>query len=203
MLGAGAVLLDHQDARACALPASRCAAAERARARRSPRADCAVTAGESLPSGHIVCCSVAFSPRRAAPRRARSSAASMRVVDRVDDDDAVLRRAAGRVVERLRAHDQFGRARDVGALVDDHRDVAGADAERRRAARVGGAHVGLRAGRDDEVALPHQLVRRLLAHRRRQQLHQVARRADAVELRVDELDQLRARSTSPSATARR
>ena len=69
--------------------------------------------------------------------------------------------------------------------------------------RVGGAHVGLRAGGDDQVALAHQLGGRLLGDRRRQHLHQVARRADPVELRVDVLEQPRRRWSSPWATARR
>ena len=68
----------------------------------------------------------------------------------------------------------------VGGLVDDHRDVARAHAERRRAARIARPHVALRARDDDEVGLLHELARQLLGHRRGQHLHEIARRADAL-----------------------
>ena len=80
----------------------------------------------------------------------------------------------------------------IGAVVDDHRDVAGAHAERRRAAGITRAHVGLRAGDDDEVALLHELAGAFLGHRRGQHLHEVGRRADALELRMHVFEQLRA-----------
>ena len=87
------------------------------------------------------------------------NAASMRLVDRIDQYDAVFRRAASRVVECLRAHDFLGRSgRRSARLVDDRSDVARTDAEGWRAARVGGSYVRLRPGGHHEVRLPHQLV---------------------------------------------
>ena len=138
-----------------AMPASGgVAAAAGQRARRSPSPTWPVQPAESLPSCHISALQATPSARRrAAPRRAPRAPRAVASSHRGDDDDAVLRRAAGRVVEGLGAHDAVGGGVDVGRLVDDAGDVAGADAERRRAARVGRAHVGLRAGRDDEVAL--------------------------------------------------
>ena len=56
---------------------------------------------------------------------------------------------------------------DVGGLVDDRGDVAGADADRRRAARIRRAHVGLRARRDDEIGRAHEGERRLALDRDR------------------------------------
>ena len=135
------------------------------RARRSSRADCAMTAGASLPSGNIAACELprllgveqhaAFARERrdAARRRPASTAITL-----FSDEQLV---ALSNVFERAILRRGVG---DVGGLVDDHRDVAGADADRRRAALVRGAHVGLRAGRDDEIGLPHQLER-VLARR--------------------------------------
>ena len=62
-----------------------------------------------------------------------------------------------------------------------------------RAAFVRGAHVGLRPGGNDEIGLAHQREGLLARHRRRQHLHEVARRADAVELGVHVLEQQRER----------
>ena len=98
------------------------------------------------------------------PSRARARQQS--VVHGGHGDHAVLRRARGRVIERLRPRDLRGRGGNIGRLVDDDRHVASAHAHRRCPAFVGGAHVVLRAGRDDEIGLPHERVR-LLARRRR------------------------------------
>ena len=54
-----------------------------------------------------------------------------------------------------------GRFLDVHVAVDDHRHVAGADAERRLARRVGRLHHRAAAGGDDDVDDLHQLLRRL------------------------------------------
>ena len=105
------------------------------------------------------------------------------------DDHAVLGRAARCVVENLRRHDFFRGVLDVRAVIHDHRDVAGADAERGLAARITGAHVGAGAGHDDEIRLVHELGRRLFGHRRGQHLHEIARRADAREFRMYVADQ--------------
>ena len=83
-------------------------------------------------------------------RRAQIAAGPLKrgdglVIDRVDDDDRVLGRAGGRVVEDLRVADFDRRLVEVGGLIDDDRDVAGADANRGRAAGVGPADVVLRA----------------------------------------------------------
>ena len=99
-------------------------------------------------------------PRRARPASEMAALAPpaprSRGVDRVDDHHRVLRRARGRVVEGFGARDLVRGIRQVGALVDDHRHVAGADADRRRAAAIGRAHVVLRAGADDQVDRLHQ-----------------------------------------------
>ena len=95
------------------------------------------------------------------------------------------------MIEGLRAGDLRGRRGHVGRLVDDHRHVAGTDAERRRAAFVRRAHVGLRAGRDDEIRLAHQRIGQLAGDGRRQLQHEIARRPDPVELGVHEFQQQR------------
>ena len=51
------------------------------------------------------------------------------------------------------------RVGEIRARVDDQHHVARADADRRRAARIRRADVGLRAGGRDQVRLAHQLVR--------------------------------------------
>ena len=197
MIVADAVLLDHQDARLPGRDGAPGGAIGTGRLggalARSRVADWPITAGDSLPSGHIKAASVAFcdaSTQNGAPRRERREQPR---TYRIDDDKAVLRRAAGGVVEGLGAQDAFGGGLDVGGLVDDAGDVAGADAEGRRAAGVGGAHVGLRAGGDDEVGEAHEVGRRALGHRRGQHLHQVARQlrrhAGALELGMDVADQ--------------
>ena len=76
-------------------------------------------------------------------------------------NDAVFRRAAGRVVENLRGCDLARGIGNVSGLVDDDGNVACAYADRRRAARIGSANVRLRAGRYDEIGLAHQLERLL------------------------------------------
>ena len=114
----------------------------------------------------------------------------------VDDNQAVFRRATGSVVKGLRTDNAVGGERQISALVDDSCHVAGADAKGRRSTGVCSAHIGLRTGRYHQVALAHQFQRRRLAHRRRQQLHQIVGRADAVKLRVDECDQTRAGAPS-------
>ena len=136
-------------------------------------------------------------PRRLVPRERHPAVlrklGAERLRHRLERDHAVLRRAGGRVVERLRPRDLGGCVCNVRRLVDDDRHVAGAHAERGRAARVGGAHVVLRSGGHDEIGLAHQLPRVLARHRHRQHLHEVARRADAVELGVHVVDQPRER----------
>ena len=114
------------------------------------------------------------------------------VINRVDDHHAILRRAARCIVERLRLRDQLRRAIRIGIGIDDARDVARADTERRRPALVGGADVGLRPGRDDEVHGLHQRMRGFAHHRRRQDLDQVGRRTDLAQLFVNVVDQHRA-----------
>jgi hypothetical protein len=84
------------------------------------------------------------------------------VVHRVLDDDCLLARADHAVVKRLGQHDRRHRHLQVGGRVDDGRRVAGADAERRVAARVGGVHERGPAGREHERRLRR-------AHRRLRQ----------------------------------
>ena len=131
--------------------------------------------------------------RRAARRTSLANAATSASYTPRIRDHAVLRRARRRVIERLRAGDLRRSRGHVGGLVDDHRHVARADADRRRAAFVRGAHVVLRAGRDDEIRLPHERVGLFARRRRRQLQHQVARRADSLELLVHEPEQQRQR----------
>ncbi len=152
-----------------------------------------MTRGASLPFGNIAffrrCVSSPSSstpPSRANASRSASATAPTTITLFSDEQ----RR---RVVEGLRARDLRRRFGDVGGLVDDHRNVAGAHAERRRAAFVRGAHVRLRSGGHDEVGLPHQRECLLARHRRRQHLHEIARRADAVELGMHVLEQQRER----------
>ena len=84
----------------------------------------------------------------------------------------------------------------VSSTIDG--DVAGADAERRRAARVGRAHVRLRSGGDDQVRLAHQLDgrARLLTG-----AGSTCTRSRGAPMRsssrVDEVEQQRAASSQP------
>ena len=66
----------------------------------------------------------------------------------------LLVRADDAVVERGARDDLVDRLLDVHVAVDDHRHVAGADAERRLARRVGGLHHRAAAGGDDDVDRP-------------------------------------------------
>ena len=102
-------------------------------------------------------------------------------VDRIDHHQRVLGGAGGRVVEGLGARDPGRSSGEIGALVDDHRHVAGADPDRRRAARVGLADVGLAAGADDQVDRAHQEPGPCPVDRLRQHLDQVRRQADLGE----------------------
>ena len=103
------------------------------------------------------------------------------VVDRIDDDDGVLRRARRGVVEGLGEADLGRRVGEVGGLVDDRGGVAEADADRRPAAAVGPAHVVLGARHHHEVRGVHQLLGERLGHPR-QDLHEVLRVARAGQL---------------------
>ena len=71
---------------------------------------------------------------------------------------------------------------DVHVAVDDDRHVAGADAERRPAGRVGRLHHRAAAGGDDDVDGLHQLLRRL-DRALPDHLHEVVRPA----VRLDDL----------------
>ena len=153
MLGTDAVLARRSGTSPRAAPGGRAP-----RARRSSPAACAMNAGASLPPANIAASSCRASAASSSTPPSRANAATQRVVHGRDGDHAVLRRARRRVIERLRPRDLRGGGGNVGRLVDDHRHVAGADADRRRAAFVGGAHVVLRPGRDDEIRLPHQRV---------------------------------------------
>ena len=205
MLGADAVFLDHQDARRARDAASARVGGERRRARRSSRPTGRSTAGDSLPSGHISALQRRLL-RGVEQHGAASpaSAASSGVADRVDDtrlfsDEQLV--ALSKVFERTILS---AASVDVGGLVDDRRRRCRrrrrrpACRSRRRRARWPASRWP-RRGRTGASARAVDC----LGDRRRQQLHQVARRADAVELRVDELDQPRARSPSPWARARR
>ncbi len=81
------------------------------------------------------------------------------VVDRLVDDDRLLRRADHAVVERLRVDDGVDRGNDVAGLVEDRGRVAGADADGRGARAVGRLHHAGTARREDEVALLHDEIR--------------------------------------------
>jgi hypothetical protein len=112
------------------------------------------------------------------------------VVDRVDQHHAVVRRAGGGEVERLGDADLLGGVVEVGGLVDGDHRIAGADAERRRAARISGLHHRRAAGGEDAVALAHQLVG-LLDRRRVDAHHEVGRRAHLDDRRAHQVaDQL-------------
>ena len=132
----------------------------------------------------------AFVEQNAAGRRERGEQG---LRDRRHRDHTVLRRAAGRVIEGLGARDLVGGIREIGRLVDDHRDVAGPHTDRGRAARVGCANIGLRARGDDQVDLAHQLRGDFARHRRRHLLHEIERRTDTVQLGVDVAKQQRQR----------
>ena len=167
------------------------------RSRRSARDRCAPT-GRSPPAtacrratSALAACAFCAASSSTAPRA--RSAASIGVAHRVDEHQRCSPTSSWSRCRRSSTRTMRSAARaHVGRLVDDDGDVAGADAEGRRAAGIGRAHVGLRAGGHHQVALAHQLGGACLVDRRRQQLHQVARRADAVELRMDEFDQPRA-----------
>ncbi len=98
------------------------------------------------------------------------------VVDRVDQKDAVVGRAGGGHVERLRHADLLGGVVEVGGLVDGDHRIADADAQRRRAARISGVDHRPAAGGEDAVALLHQLVG-LVERRRVDADDEVGRRA--------------------------
>ena len=117
-----------------------------------------------------------------------------RVGDRFDRDHAVLRRATRRVIEDLRTSYLGSGVVNVRGFIDDHRDITGADADRRCAARIRSANVGRRSRCHHQIGLPHQLERVLPRHGRRQHLHQVTRRADAIELGVNVIEQQRQRT---------
>ena len=77
----------------------------------------------------------------------------------LDDQDALVR-AEHRVVERLAGDQLLGRPLQVGGRVDEHRHVAGTDADRRVAGRVGRAHDTDPTGGEDDVGalVGHQRV---------------------------------------------
>ena len=81
--------------------------------------------------------------------------------DRFVDDDRVFRGAEDAVVERLAGDDVVHRLFDVRGALDVRRRVARADAVRRLACAVRGAHETHPAGREDhrDVAMFHQLLR--------------------------------------------
>ena len=93
------------------------------------------------------------------------------------------------MIEHLRCGNFARGVRRVGGLIDDDDNVPRADPDRRRSAFICRAHVGLRSRRHDQVDLPHQLERHFPRHRRWQLRHEVARRADAVELGMNVLDE--------------
>ena len=97
-------------------------------------------------------------------------------MDRVDQQHGIVRRAGCGLVERLRDADLLGGVVEVGGLVDGDHRIAGADAERRRAARISGLHHRRAAGGEDAVALPHQLFG-LVERRRLDRDDEVGRRA--------------------------
>ena len=66
-------------------------------------------------------------------------------------DDRGLVGAEDRIVEGLGVGDELRRLRNVGGLVDIGGVVARADADRRIARRIGGAHHRRAAGREDQV----------------------------------------------------
>ena len=107
----------------------------------------------------------------------------------IDDDETIFGRATGGVVKSLGAHNALRCKIDVRSLIDNAGHVTGTDTKGRRAARIRGAHIGLRAGGDHQITLAHELQGRSFADRRGQHLHQIARRADTVKLRMDKGDQ--------------
>jgi hypothetical protein len=179
----GAGFLDHQEARSAQGLAFQ--PGDLRDARRVLRRHLAA----SLPSGHIAACSLAFSSaveQHAAGGRQGEHGAR---IHGIEDHHAVLRGATGGIVEGLGAGDRRRRFGEIGRGVDDAGDIAGADAEGRRAAGIGRAHVGLRTGGHHQVGLPHQRMRRVLGDRRGQHLHQVFRRADFGQFGIDVADQ--------------
>ena len=105
----------------------------------------------------------------------------------------IFRRAGGRIVEDLRGADFARRVVEVGGLVDDHRHVAGADADRRRAAGIGAAHIVLRAGGDHQIGRLHQRLGHVLGGRRRKDLNEVLRQADLLQFRAHVIDRAHGR----------
>ena len=171
----------------CAAPPSPAACATSA-------ASFAISSRLSLPPWNSAACS-----RVALSRRAEMGARPLErrdhlVVDRILDHQRVLRRAGGRVVEALGARDLGRGIGEIGALLDDHRDVAGAHPDRRRAAAVGLAHVGLAAGADHEIDRLHQGLGARAVDRLRQDLHQIRRQPDLGEAGPHQLDRPRGRS---------
>ena len=100
------------------------------------------------------------------------------------------------MIEHLRRRDLCRGRADVRCLIDDDHDIACADADRRRAARISRANSGLRAGGNDQIDLTHQFAGGFAVDGRRQLLHQIARRGDAVQLGGDVLEQQRSRRLS-------
>ena len=183
MLGADAVFLDQQHPRLRA----------RRRAARPARsaiaaADWPIACADSLPSGHISCCSRALSrpssstaPALAAQRC--SGRRSRRRGPRCSPTSSWWRCRRSSSARSSRPPSRGRRSRRRWWRRCRRRRRRPACRSRRRRARWPASRWP-RPGR-----LAHQLGRRLLGDRRRQHLHQVARRADSVELLVDELDQ--------------
>ena len=94
----------------------------------------------------------------------RAQLGDHRVVDRVDDDHRIFRRAARCIVEAFGVADLHRGVGKARRRIDDHRNVSKPHADRRRAGSVGRAHIGLRAGSHDQVGLAHELVGRILGH---------------------------------------
>ena len=110
------------------------------------------------------------------------------VVDVVEDDHGVLGRARRRIVEDFRCRDFFCSVIEIGAGVDDDRNIAGTDADRHRAGLHGAFDVVLRTGDDNEVALVHQRLGHLLVDGSGKDLNQIFRMSTLAQFRAHQVD---------------
>ena len=195
MRGAGAGFLDHQELRAAfgAREPGQLARSSPPTGRSPPARACrrATSAPAASPSRrHRAAPRLASQRREHRRRRPRST-----ITTRFSDEQLV---ALSKVFERAILRAASARSA-LASTIDD--DVAHADAEGRRAAGIGRADVGLRAGRHDEVACRiSSCVDSLVTGAGSICTRSAARRS--CRTRVDEFDQQRAGAASPWARAR-